>query len=236
MTTIEKPNQPPAGRTVLIGVTGPAHKMRWAWWATRWHLRRCGASAQYLNVASGYPHNEYHGFIIGGGNDIDPAIYGGDVSSSRSVDPLRDEFELRVLDLAQERNLPVLGICRGSQLMNVHSGGSLHGDLLALRRLTSNRGTLLPRKPVAVAQGSELARMLAAEQTCVNSLHHQSVDRIGSGFVVSARDRDDIVQGIETPGVPLRVGVQWHPEYMPQRVDQRRIFQYFVDHCRQYAS
>ncbi len=210
--------------------------MRWAWWASRWHLRRCGASAVYLNAADAYPEGDFAGFVIGGGNDIDPAIYGGDVSTSRNVDPLRDEFELSVLNLARRRGLPVLGICRGSQLLNVHAGGSLHADLQAMRHHTSNRGTLLPRKRVTVRQGSRLAGMLGREKTRVNSLHHQSVDRVGDGFVISACDRDDIVQGIESVDEPLRIGVQWHPEYMPQRRDQRRLFANFVRYCRERAS
>ena len=219
------------GRTVLIGVTGPSRRMRWAWWASRWHLKRCGADARYLTAAKGFPEGDFDGFIIGGGNDIDPAIYGGDVSGSRNVDPLRDEFELSVLDLANERGLPVFGICRGSQLMNVHAGGTLHGDLKGMRNHTSNRGTLLPRKTVNVEPDSKLAAMLNAVTTRVNSLHHQSVRDVGDGLIISARDRDDIIQGIEAVEGPLRIGVQWHPEYMPQRRDQRRLFASFVDYC-----
>lgn len=224
------------GRPVLIGVTGPSHGIRWAWWASRWHLRRCGAEAQYLNAASGYPEDDFAGLVIGGGNDIDPAIYGGDVSTSRSVDPLRDEFELSVLNLAAKRGLPVMGICRGAQLLNVHAGGTLHGDLKDMRHQTSNKGTLLPRKNVKIEHGSRLARMLGAETSRVNSLHHQAVKTLGDGFVVSARDRDEIVQGIESIDEPLRLGVQWHPEYMPQRQDQRQLFQGFVDYCRERWS
>lgn len=220
------------GRAILIGVTGPSHTLRWAWWATRWQLRHCGASAKYLTAASGYPEGDFAGFVIGGGNDIDPGIYGGDVSDSRNVDPLRDEFELSVLDLARERGLPVLGICRGSQLMNVHAGGSLHGDLRPLRQFTSNKGTLLPRKRVTVTPDTKLANMLGADNTRVNSLHHQSVSYVARGWRVSAYDRDRIVQGIEATNPPLRVGVQWHPEYMPQRKDQRALFAAFVNYCR----
>lgn len=223
-------------RRVLIGVTGPAQSLRWAWWASRWHLKRCGADAQYLTAAGGFPQGGFDGFIIGGGNDIDPGIYGGDVSSSRNVDPRRDEFELSVLDLASQRGLPVFGICRGSQLLNVHAGGTLYGDLKSMRKHTSNRGTLLPRKLVNVESGSRLAEMLETNQTRVNSLHHQSIKDVGDGFTISARDRDHIVQGIEATEGPLRIGVQWHPEYMPQRREQRRLFARFVDHCRNCSA
>lgn len=224
------------GQPVLIGVTGPSHGIRWAWWATRWHLRRCGAIPRYLDASGGYPGGDFAGFVIGGGNDIDPAIYGGDVSTSRSVDPLRDEFELSVLDLAAERGLPVLGICRGAQLLNVRAGGSLYGDVHHMRQHTSNKGTLLPRKQVTIDPQSKLAAMLGQETARVNSLHHQAVKTLGDDFVTTACDRDEIVQGIESVQEPLQIGVQWHPEYMPQRREQRQLFQGFVDCCRERLS
>lgn len=215
----------------VIGVTGPATGIPWAWWATRYQLRRAGAEARRLNASVGDPGDDLSGLIIGGGNDIDPAIYGGDVSKSRSVDPLRDKYELEVLELAEKRGVPVMGICRGMQLINVHAGGTLVSDLRVQRVHTSNRGTLLPRKQVHVTPGSMLVEFIGSETTCVNSLHHQAVDRTGDRLIVSARDRDDIVQGIESTSGPLRIGVQWHPEYMPQRDDQRRLFRYFVAAC-----
>jgi putative glutamine amidotransferase len=216
---------------LVIGVTGSSRGIPWAWWATRWHLRRLGIVPRRLNASSGFPGDDIDGFVIGGGNDIDPAIYGGDVSASRSIDPSRDAYELEILELAERRGLPVMGICRGAQLINVHRGGTLVSDLSDLRVHTSNRGTLLPRKQVRIHPDTLLARLVGAERTKVNSLHHQAVERTGDGLVVSAIDRDNIVQGIESVGKPLRVGVQWHPEYMPQRTDQRRLFEGFVAAC-----
>ncbi len=219
-------------KRLIIGVTGPSHGIPWAWWATRWQLRRAGVVARRLNATSGYPGDDVAGFVIGGGNDIDPAIYGGDVSDSRSIDPSRDAYELEVLELAEKRGVPVMGICRGAQLINVHRGGTLVSDLSNVRVHTSNRGTLLPRKAVSITAGSTLAGLIGSESARVNSLHHQAVERTGDGLVVSALDRDEIVQAIESVDGPLRVGVQWHPEYMPQRRDQRRLFEGFVAACR----
>ena len=216
-----------AGR-LIIGVTGPSQGIPWAWWATRWHLHRAGVVARRLNAATGQPGDDIAGLIIGGGNDIDPAIYGGDVSSSRSIDPARDEYELEVLKLADQRGIPVMGICRGAQLINVERGGTLVSDLSDVRVHTSNKGTLLPRKRVSIEPTSVLADLIGNATTRVNSLHHQAVERCGDGLVVSAVDRDEIVQGIESTEGPWRVGVQWHPEYMPQRRDQRRLFEGFV--------
>lgn len=217
---------------LIVGVTGPSGGIPWAWWAARWHLKRAGVVARRLNAAYGYPGNDIAGFIVGGGNDIDPAIYGGDVSASRSVDPQRDSYELSILDFAEKNGVPVMGICRGAQLINVHRGGTLVSDLADVRVHTSNKGTLLPRKLVTIDAASKLAALIGKEETQVNSLHHQAVDRTGDGLVVCARDRDGIVQAIETDGNgPLVIGVQWHPEYMPQRDDQRRLFAGFVAAC-----
>lgn len=185
-----------------------------------------------LTPASGYPGEDFAGFVLCGGNDIDPAIYGGDPSTSPNVDPLRDEFELTVLALADRLRVPVLGICRGAQLINVHHGGTLYGDVAAMRVHTSNRATLLPRKRVTVVARSTLAAFLGGAATRVNSLHHQAVKSTGRDLVISATDRDQIVQGIESTAGPLRIGVQWHPEYMPQRRDQRRLFARFVAACQ----
>jgi putative glutamine amidotransferase len=218
-------------RRLIIGVTGPSHGIPWAWWATRWHLQRAGVVARRLNAEVGYPGDDIAGFVIGGGNDIDPAIYGGDVSESRSIDPLRDTYELSVLELADKRGVPVMGICRGAQLINVQRGGSLVSDLSKQRVHTSNRGTLLPRKVVSIFADTILADLIGGSATRVNSLHHQAVERTGDGLIVSGVDRDKIVQGIESVSAPWRVGVQWHPEYMPQRRDQRRLFEGFVAAC-----
>jgi len=221
---------------VRIGVTGAATRLPWAWWATRWQLRRHDASAVRLTPGCDFVLGDFDGFIIGGGNDIDPAIYGGDVSESRSVDPERDAFELGVLEHAAERQVPVFGICRGAQLINVHAGGTLLSDLAPHRRLTSNRGTLLPRKTIRIHDDSTLARFLGDSGSRVNSLHHQAVDSAGDGLVITAWDRDDIVQGFESTRGPLRIGVQWHPEYLPQRADQRRLFGAFVRACSPHAD
>lgn len=213
-------------------MTGPAHGIPWAWWATRWQLQTSGAKPVRLTPRRGYRFEHLSGFVIGGGNDIDPAIYGGDLSASRSVDPARDEFELGILSLADRLAVPVLGICRGAQLINVHQGGTLLSDLAVLRRHTSNRGTLLPRKPIRIDAGSVLADFLGGTEIRVNSLHHQAVELTGKQLVVTARDRDDIVQGIESAQGVLRLGIQWHPEYLPQHAAQRRLFRRFVVACR----
>ena len=223
-------------KEVIVAVTGPGHGLPWAWWATRWQLARHRATAQHLTPGAGKLDERIAGVIIGGGNDIDPGIYGGDVSSSPDVDPERDSYELDVLAEADRRALPVLGICRGAQLINVHAGGTLFGDLTRHRKLTSNKGTLLARKHVSIVPASTLAKWIGATSTRVNSLHHQAVRDVGKKLQITAQDRDGIVQAIESKSGPLRVGVQWHPEYLPQRKDQRKLFGRFVNACHDFAQ
>lgn len=171
------------------------------------------------------------GLLVSGGNDLSPALYGGEETHAR-IDPARDQHELEALELADARQWPVLGICRGSQLLNVAAGGNLHPDINHMRRRTSKRPHLMPRKLVMIERSSQLASITRHVVVRVNSLHHQAVDRLGDGFDVVARDRDGIVQAIERPAGPFRLGVQWHPEYLPCLAAQRRLFRALVDACR----
>lgn len=146
-------------------------------------------------------------------------------------DPARDALETRLLADALARRLPVLGICRGQQLLNVHFGGSLHQDLRGFYVEDPETRTILPRKRVLTEPGTRLAAVLGAEAR-VNALHRQGVDGLGEGVRVAARDRNGIVQAIEHASLPFVLGVQWHPEYLPQVPSQRAIFRAFVDKAR----
>jgi putative glutamine amidotransferase len=147
-------------------------------------------------------------------------------------DPCRDALELRLIDGAIRRGLPILGICRGEQLLNVYFGGSLHQDLVGFYVEDPETRTILPRKQVLVAPDSTLASVVGPEPMRVNALHRQGVDRLGTGLRVAARDRNGIVQAIEHASLPFVVGVQWHPEYLPQMADQRALFRALVSHAR----
>lgn len=140
------------------------------------------------------------------------------------LDPPRDAFELELLTDAHERGLPVLGICRGSQLINTFFGGTLHQDLKAADLAPTRFDSVLPRRPVQILAGSRLRRVLGIERCRVNSLHNQAVDRPGDDLEIVARDDDGVVQAIEHREHPFLIGVQWHPEYLPQKRVQRRLF------------
>lgn len=139
-------------------------------------------------------------------------------------DAARDALESALIDAADARGVPVLGICRGAQLINVRRGGTLHRDLADYYMESTQITTLLPYKPVSVAPDSHLARILGRTRVNVNSLHRHAVCDTGEHLVIAACEDSGVVQAIEDPRRAFMIGVQWHPEYLPQRPEQRRLF------------
>ena len=152
------------------------------------------------------------------------------------LDHARDELETELLETAERSGAPVLGICRGAQLMNVFRGGSLHQDLSSFYTESPNPWTVFPRKTVDIDESSSLADALGRTRCRVNSLHRQAVDRLGQGLHAVAAEKTGVVQAIEATGPRFFVGVQWHPEYLPQRWEQRRLFRVLVEHARRCAE
>lgn len=148
--------------------------------------------------------------------------------SGGHLDLGRDRLEQALLARAVERDLPVLGICRGAQLFNVYFGGTLFSDLDSFYVETSAMRTVLPRKKIAIEPSSRLAAILGSTSCRVNSLHRQAIRSVGEGLVVVAREPNGVVQAIEQPGQRFRIGVQWHPEYIPQHRRQRGLFEGLV--------
>lgn len=161
-----------------------------------------------------------------------PVIYLGrrifSVKRMLASDLDRDELEQALVEQALERRLPVLGICRGAQMLNVVRGGTLHQDLGDFYAEVAEPQSLLPRKRVAVEAGSRLASVTGPEDLVVNGLHHQAVDRLGDGLRVVARADSSVVQAIEDPSRRFVIGVQWHPEYLPYAHRQRALFRALV--------
>jgi len=145
------------------------------------------------------------------------------------LDPARDELEQTLIGQALERQLPMLGICRGMQLINVALGGTLHQSLEGFYDEYPAIRSVLPRKRVVLEAGSRLQRILGAGEALVNALHRQAIDRLGEGLSAVARESNNVLQGYEASGDRWLIGVQWHPEYLPQRTDQRALFEALVE-------
>ena len=167
------------------------------------------------------------GVVIGGGDDISPTLYGGQVLSEARLDPDRDALERRIVSEAQDRNLPILGVCRGSQMLNVALGGTLHQAAYGVYRSRRYK-TVLPRKHVTVEEGAQLRDICGRATLRVNALHTQAVDRLGKGLRVAGRDDGGMIQAIERTSDPFAVGVQWHPEHLFYRAAHRRLFKALV--------
>lgn len=265
-------------RRPLIGVTGPDEGGAAAWWLTRFALWRAGGRARRITPRrplSGDTEEALgglDGLVLGGGADVDPALYGRESPSmaealrpegsnrgerlrrwtrrlvavltlglrkllarrrgAPSRDPARDTLELRLLRRAVATGKPVLGICRGAQLLNVHFGGTLHRDLEGFYEETPQVWTVRPRKRIEVEAGTLLADVLGTEPCRVNSLHRQAVERPADPLRVSARETNGVVQAVEHPDHPFLLGVQWHPEYLPQIRRQLRLFERLVTAAR----
>ena len=147
-----------------------------------------------------------------------------------AFDTQRDQLEQHLVRHALYANKPLLGICRGAQLINVTLGGSLHQSIDHFyQEGTANPRSILPRKTVTLTQGSRLHELLGGAVARVNALHEQSIRELGDGLVVSARENNGVIQAIENDGPNFILGVQWHPEYLPQYRNQQKLFRALVD-------
>jgi putative glutamine amidotransferase len=214
------------GDRPVIGICAAIESAQWAAWEVLVNLsprtyslavQRAGGLALILppdDVAAESPDellDMLDALILAGGSDIDPASYGARPHpETRGTRPERDRFELALGTRALERDMPVLGICRGMEMLNVIQGGTLNQHLgLELHRHTP--GVFTDHR-VELEPGSLAARVVGAELTEVKSAHHQGVEELGEGVVISGHADDGVVEAIELPDRSFAVGVLWHPE------------------------
>ena len=210
------------------------------------------------------PDVHLDGLILGGGEDVDPTLYGEELLPTEEkeraplkprisrplsvlalplawtwrqiveqfdpahIAPTRDSLELHLLSRALADKMPVLGICRGQQLMNVYLGGTLHQDLKAAFGGSVHRKTILPLKNIEIVGDSQLGALLGPTNHSVNGLHRQAVSRLGRGMRAVAVDPNGVIEAIEHESYPFLIGVQWHPELLPYYPSQQNIFRKLV--------
>lgn len=178
------------------------------------------------------------GLIITGGRDVGPANYGQ--ARHRATDEpaadnrQRDEFEFALVRSALRRGMPLLGICRGAQVLNVALGGTLHQHLPDVIGHTRHQqgNAVFSTSTVRTVPGTRLAALIG-ESSDAQCYHHQAIDRLGQGLVISARDVDGVIEAVEMPGDNWVLAVQWHPE---ERLDDLRLFAAVVEAAAGYAS
>lgn len=182
--------------------------------------------------------DELDGFLFSGGADVDPLLFGQwQKIGCGSICPLRDAHELALAKLLLQRNdKPVLGICRGLQVLNIALGGDIYqdlpseyeGELIAHRQ---KQPSYYSSHPVSVAEGSLLHRITGKQELMVNSLHHQALHKMGA-WQVCATAPDGVIEAAELPQHPFFMGVQWHPERLYESDPAANaLFAAFVDSC-----
>ena len=173
------------------------------------------------------------GLIITGGGDINPNLYKEENTDSKNIMDARDLTEIKLLNMAEENNIRTLAICRGHQMLNVYKGGTLIQDINIhinnpLNHTEINDKTFQYIHEIEIEEASKLFEILETKNLGVNSIHHQCVDRLGDDLLISARSSDGIVEAIETTSSWEAVGVQWHPEYLENDTESKKLFNWVV--------
>lgn len=177
------------------------------------------------------------GLVLSGGADVDPARYGAEPHEKTGAPRRdRDEFEAALIEAAVETGIPVLGICRGAQMINVEFGGSLIQhlpDTVGDDRYQAGAGQF-NEIDVTVAEGSKIAELYGDNPHATAHLyHHQAIDRVADALVVTSRTDDGVIEAVEHPDHPFMVAVQWHPE---EHTPDRRLFAGLIDAARAYRA
>lgn len=234
-----RPDRSTAEGKPAIGVTVSARTGWRVFPFFRLALWRAGGRAvrfqagRFQTGRDGMTLDDLDGLIIGGGDDLSVELYGGRLVPEATFDKARDRLEIALLREAEARRLPILGICRGAQLINVVRGGNLHQDIFEIYPNARRIHTPLPRKTIRIEPGSRLAAIQGTAPSRVNSLHSQSVDRLGQDLAAVAWDEAEIVQAIESERPRFVLGVQWHPEYLIFSRRDQRLFRALVTAARE---
>ena len=217
----------------LIGITSsrclvsPSYLVLWL------AVRLAGGQPRRICVGCKNDVQQIDGLILAGGIDVSPLLFNRPGRPLQRYDRERDLLEIQMLQWARRHRIPLLAICRGAQLLNVAHGGSIH---MAVHKAYRNAryphhplAYLTFRKMVQIEPVSLFGRICGVQKLMVNSLHRQSIDRLGSGLQISAREANGVIQAIEDPRLPFYLGVQFHPELLFYRAVYRRLFRTFIN-------
>jgi putative glutamine amidotransferase len=171
--------------------------------------------------------------LLTGGPDISPSLYGqARESHTRPADHVRDDFEIALVRAAFAAGTPILGICRGMQMLNVALGGSLIQHIDGHLRVETPAESV---QPIAIIPGTRLHALLGVEQLNVNSLHHQAIGSLAPGLAISASAADDVVEAVEHEDAAV-LGVQWHPETLNDSFTQKALISWLLHHSAAPAA
>ncbi len=182
------------------------------------------------------------GLILTGGDDINPQLFNEECLPETQISDLeRDSFDMLLIKYASQKKIPILGICRGMQLLNIYFGGSLYQDLkynkeVCLKHLQGTRNPHIPVHKIIPVKNSFLDKLFI-DDLWVNSFHHQSIKTLGKNLQISSKSSDNVIEAIEYIDEDhFILGVQWHPEMMYSQgnnKDMKKLFQYFMDKLRE---
>jgi putative glutamine amidotransferase len=211
----------------VVGICAAVERARWAHWdvdvnlSQRTYTREVACSGGQpvilpptgeMTASPGEVLDLLDALILAGGGDVDPASYGAPADErTGNVRPERDAFEVALLHAALERDLPILGVCRGMEIMNVALGGDLVQHLVEAETHLHTPGQFSDHD-VELEPGSLAARAAGAERISVRSHHHQGIGRLGEGLVVSGRAPDGVIEAVELPDRAFALGILWHAE------------------------
>lgn len=190
---------------------------------------------EYLNMIDG--------MFFTGGSDISPLIFGEEpIIGLGEIEYDRDEFEIKLYNKAAEKNIPMLGICRGMQLMNVAAGGTVYQDIYSQRPGTNSHSPKIEfggneYHSVSIKENTMLYEILKTNEIKTNSYHHQAVRDAAEGYTATAYAKDGIIECIESTNLNFAIGVQWHPEVMYDRYPIfSNLFKAFINAAKYYNN
>lgn len=201
----------------------------------RFAISSQGSLVIELTPASPQITEPIDGLLVTGGHDMQSLLYGEDSTFESEYDPDRDEMEKELILRSLDREIPVFGICRGMQMINVVLGGKLYQDIYSSFPHLKRKRSPFPLKQAFIESGSKLYQAIQTKQTSINALHHQAVKKLGENLKPCAKDRFGLIQGIEHKEADFVLGVQWHPEYLFYRKTHRNLLKAFVQKCYERA-